>query len=148
VVDHVGELLAEPREDPAGAESACALPPLPDLLADEKTGLRDIARFLVTPPFSGLYIGKREVSRLARALDLPRGFGDRQQMLVNLLRAAAQYDRLDALFTALTILLDKWQTAYRQLGTEFPGLAPTLSPWVARLAHTQALLAEMGTAVR
>ena len=44
---------------------------------------------------------REDVARLGRGLNVPRGFGDRTQLIVNLLRSAARFDALDALLEAL-----------------------------------------------
>jgi TorA maturation chaperone TorD len=120
-----------------------SLPTLPDLLEDETTGLKDIGRFLLTPAYSGVYLSRSDIERLARRRDLPRGFGPRDQMLNNLLHAAARFDALDALLADLLALLDRWDLAYAAWEESAPSLRPFLAPWRARLTTTRALLHEM-----
>lgn len=119
------------------------LPDAPDLLADEKTSLRDLAGYLMIPAYSGLYVGRETVARLARELHLPRGFGPGRQMLTNLLRAAGQYEGATPLFAALQTLVDEWLAAYAATAAELPSLAPFVAPWQARAAQTRQLLATM-----
>jgi putative dimethyl sulfoxide reductase chaperone len=116
------------------------LPPLPDLLARPETGLKQIARYLVTPPHSGLFLGREDVRALARPLKLPTGFGGRQEMLHQLLQAAARYDSLPALLDGLAAVLAAWHQAYRRLIAADPPLAPFIAPWQQRLDQTALLL--------
>lgn len=67
------------------------------LLEDKKTGLKDIALHILTPAYSGVFISQYEISRIARKLELPRGFGNRVQMFMNLVRAAVSFDALPSL---------------------------------------------------
>lgn len=135
--DHYAALPSQPE----GAE--WALPEAPDLLADEKTSLRDLASYLMIPAYSGLYVGRETVARLARELHLPRGFGPGRQMLTNLLRAAGQYEGATPLFAALQSLVDQWLAVYAATAAELPSLAPFVAPWQARAAQTRQLLATM-----
>jgi len=119
------------------------LPPAPDLLNDEKTGLKQIAAFLVTPVHSGLYLSRDDVGQLARRQELPRGFGDRQQLLLNLLRAAVQYEQLPHLLDALIRLVQTWQAGYRSM----VGLASFTAVWQTKLTQTMDLLRQIQTSV-
>lgn len=131
--------------DHAGAETAQALvavqlPQGPDLLGDERTSLGDIAAYLLTPAYSGLYLSRDDIGRLAREQRLPRGFGERRQMLLNLLRSAAQYDGLETILDRLIDLCTGWSAAYAEMG-------PIGRPWQRRAEETGRLLAEMGQRV-
>ncbi len=139
---HYNELAETP------ADPGAFLPPAPDILADEKTSLKDIARYLVTPAYSGLYFSRDDVSRLARRLELPRGFGDRQQMLVNLLRTAVQYDQLTAVITGLVALTDWWQGAYWRIGVDYPKMAGFTAVWQEKAAQSGQILAQMQDVIR
>ncbi|MDT8307445.1 MAG: hypothetical protein RRC07_16050, partial [Anaerolineae bacterium] len=112
----------------------------------EKTGLKEIAGYLLAPVHSGLYLSRDDISALARAVELPRGFGGRQQMLMNLLRAAAQYETMAALAGELQRVAGEWQAAYRTLAET--ALAPYAAAWEERVALTGRLLAEIGRRAR
>jgi TorA maturation chaperone TorD len=116
-----------------------SLPTPPSLLADERTGLREIAAYLTTPAYSGLFFSRDDIARLAREHDLPRGFGGRQQMLLNLLRAAAQYDALPGLIARLHQRLAAEQAAFHAW-SEQPDLAPFTRPWRARVGESLLLM--------
>lgn len=124
------------QEEPA----TWSLPPRPDLLADEKTGLRQIASTLLAPPLSGFFLDRDQVSRLARDQSLPRGFGDRQQMLLNLLRSAAQYEQFPALLATLQTVITGWQEAYAGQARAVPTLATAVAVWRDRLEATGRML--------
>jgi putative dimethyl sulfoxide reductase chaperone len=126
----------------AGAGEALAaaeLPPGPDLLADEQTSLRDIASYLLTPVYSGIYLSRDGIARLARQEQLPRGFGERRQMLLNLFRSAAQYDGLDALLGRFTGLCNRWAAGYARMGPP----SAMGEPWRRRAEETAAWLVQM-----
>jgi putative dimethyl sulfoxide reductase chaperone len=109
-------------------------------LQDAKTGLKDIARYLTTPPHSGLYLSRDAIAELARACDLPRGFGGRQKMLSNLLYTAVQYDSLNEVLGALTAVVHQWRSGYTKFKGQYPHLIPFLTPWQTRLRQTVKLV--------
>ena len=127
-------------------------PPLPEPgldLDDPRTGLKDIARFLTIPARCGLYLSRDAITRLGRQDDLPRGFGSRVQMLTNLLRSAAEFDRMDALLHRLTTEVDAWRAMYHDLQvTDVPGTARIVAAWTAQLDVTDRILRRMRTATR
>jgi putative dimethyl sulfoxide reductase chaperone len=63
-----------------------SLPEPPPLLENEKTGLKQIAAYLLAPGYSGVYLSRDAIGRLARAVQLPHGFGGREQMLATCCR--------------------------------------------------------------
>lgn len=122
---------------------AFALPHPPALLEDEKTGLKDIAAYLLTPAYSGLYLSREDIARLGRGRNLPRGFGARLQMLSNLLRSAVAYDLLPNLLEDISSLVGEWQAAYRShLETGTPW-APFAAAWLDRLQATKEVVARI-----
>src|SRR5690606_13805690 len=50
------------------------LPPPQNILANEKTGFKEIAHFLLLPALSGIYLSRDNIAQLGRQFDLPRGF--------------------------------------------------------------------------
>lgn len=140
VQDHALALSLAASAPPAHHDE---LPQAPRLLKDRKTGLRQIARFLCVPAFSGIYLSRDSMSAMARDLQLPRGFGSREKMLENLFYAAVQYDALDALLAALDDAAAKWQQAYRRAFV--PELQRFTQSWQERVAATRALLEEMAS---
>lgn len=119
------------------------LPPAPNLLTNEKTSLKEIAAFLTNPVYSGLVLSRADISRLARAHKLPRGFGKRDLMLHNALQAAVQYDALPDLLHLLRNLIDEWAVGYGRYARQCSSLDPFLQPWQERLTNTKEMLRVM-----
>ncbi|RMF64606.1 MAG: hypothetical protein D6746_01425 [Bacteroidetes bacterium] len=141
-------LVLEHRRALAGAVAGSLhLPEPPPLLDDPATGLHDIAGYLATPPWSGLFLSRDAIGTLARALDLPRGFGDRRRMLANLLQTAAAYDRLTDLTGLLTEHLAAWKTHFTTLHEpDLPALTAACQRWTERLDTTARLLERLAEA--
>ena len=87
LVDHCDAL--GPDECPPSA-----LPEPPALLDDPKTGLKDIATFLLTPAWSGWFLSRDEIRRVALSLRLPCGFGNRKQLLTTLFGTAVEHGQV------------------------------------------------------
>ncbi|MEM7125019.1 MAG: molecular chaperone TorD family protein [Chloroflexota bacterium] len=120
------------------------LPEPPSLLDDETTSLRDIATFLMTPPYSGLFISRTTVTAWARALQLPRGFSTRTDMLVNLMQAGVQYDGFSPLITQIETTVQEAHDGYGAYLEEAPALRHAITPWKERTAETVQLLRRIG----
>jgi TorA maturation chaperone TorD len=116
--------------------------PVP-LLDHDKTGFRDIARHLMLPAFSGICLSRDDLGTIARTLALPRGFGNREQMVTTLLQSAVQYETLPALLDALRNHCLTWESAWQSAHSQFPAARPWLAPWLRAVQHTNQLLARM-----
>ena len=125
----------------------CILPKAPNILHEKQAGLKQVSRFLITPPFSGFYVSRSSITELARNRQLPRGFGDRQQLLSNLLRAAGQYDTVPALLHDLASIANVWNQAYQQQQEYYPELESWIRPWQQRVAETANSLYRMSKMV-
>lgn len=123
------------------------LPIAPALLDDDKTSLRDIVEFVVTPPYSGVYWGRDDVGRLAREIELPRGFGGRDQMLLNLIRTAVQYKTIPTLISNLQAELGEWDKEYTAVLQEHPHLVPFIGIWQSHCQQTNELLTEIAVQI-
>lgn len=137
--DHYQSLSSETGLSPG----EWALPEPPYLLGDDGTGLKEIAAYFSMPAYSGIFLGRDNVGRLARRLELPRGFGDRRQLLTNLMRSAAQYDQFLAIMKALETAVLDWQTAYRLRADEMPLLQPFVQRWQERATDTIHLITQL-----
>lgn len=124
------------------------LPTPPDLLDNQKTSLRDIADFLITPAHCGIYLSRDVISRLGRKQQLPRGFGERKILMTNLLQSAAQYEQTLALFQDLHTLAQEWQAEYKAVLQEYPHLAPFVAPWQERAQQSRQTLEEMAQLIQ
>ena len=148
VVSLMRELVFDHRRRLGPARTAFSpLPEPPPLLDNERTGLRDIARYLCTPVAAGSCITRRDIDEIARALDLPRGFGSRSNMLESLLRGAAEYDRFPEAARTISALLAQHAgelTELCELGElcELCELGELADPWRQRIAFTREVLAE------
>jgi putative dimethyl sulfoxide reductase chaperone len=137
-VSHRAELAGD---EAVGAEWGSALPleppPLPDL-EDSTTSVRDVARALLVPARSGLLLARAELAAVARKLGVPRGFGDRREMLAALFVGAGEGGCLPELLASLEAAVVEWETVLDEYETLWPTLR--LAPWRARLAGSRRLL--------
>lgn len=132
------------RAELPGPAPAWELPALrPGLLEEEQTGLGRIARRLCTPALAGAFLSSAALRRIGRGLDLPGGFGKRWQVLEGLLASAAHYQAVPAALAALDAELARFEAGYRALEEAVP---QAVAPWIARVAESRALVAEMGRA--
>lgn len=119
------------------------LPEPPRLLEEQNTSLRLISHTLLTPPYSGFYLSREAISALARTHRLPRGFGQRRQLLRNLLETAGQYDQVNLVLDDLLALTSDFAGKYQEQVSAAPLLAQWVRPWQLQLAQTQSMLREM-----
>jgi TorA maturation chaperone TorD len=116
-----------------------SLPKPPVLLEDEKTGLKEIVAYLLTPAFSGIYLGRDDIGGLARDHSIPRGFGERRQMLTSLLRSAANYGDMGQVLSSLQVLVTTWEIAYQEMATS-PQPIITAATWKKRASATTGMI--------
>jgi TorA maturation chaperone TorD len=140
---HFAAVATPPLGESAVSIATDLLPPVQNILANDKTGFKEIANFLLLPAFSGIYLSRDHIGQLGRQFDLPRGFGSREMMLLNLLRTAVQYDALAPLLTALQDTCRKWQTSYQDLINSYPHASLFIQPWLARAATTEQIAVEL-----
>jgi TorA maturation chaperone TorD len=136
-LDFVTAQYNQLQENSVGDAPAFRLPRSPNLLDNEKTGLRDIAEYLLIPVYAGFYLSRDDVRRLGSEHDLPHGFGKRKQILTNLLRTAVDYDVLEDVIFSLRRICTDWQSYYQALE---PVLEPFAVIWQKRLIHTHKIL--------
>ncbi len=113
------------------------LPDPPDVLANEKAGLREIVEVLIRPCHSGWFISRKDITLLSRRFELPHGFGSREQMMLNLFRSAVQYDALPNLLTQMIKQADLWAESYHRLIEGDVG--KFIRPWQDQLLLTKKL---------
>lgn len=136
VLDHRVDL----GDDQTDEIHASPLPQPPAILDDAQTGLKEIGAYLLTPVYSGIYISRDQIGRMARSLGLPRGFGERRQMLTNLLRAAGEYDQFPALQAELQAVVGAFQAGLNKIEMATPGWPPIARIWRDRLAGAMKIL--------
>jgi hypothetical protein len=86
-----------------------------------------------------------DLSRVSRSLQLPAGFGGRQQRIETLLRSAADYGSFEDLLQGLDQLFAERRVALEEL--EFASerqRGAWIAPWLARIDETRRLLERMG----
>ena len=118
-----------------------------DMLDDERTGLRDIAEYLLVPAHAGIYLSRATIRALSRTGNLPAGFGARDDMMSNLLNSAADYDGLERLTDLLIAHTADTRAAWEAFGAEIPDLTgPIADKWIGRLDDTEQLFDEIRSA--
>jgi TorA maturation chaperone TorD len=137
VADHRDSLDLEPTRE-------FELPDAPPLLDDPRTGLRDIARFLLVPAFSGLYLSRDDIRGLSGRGQLPAGFGARRTMMNNLLRSAADYDGFHDVLGALLRHCADTQSYLDAVGRRGEVWRALTRPWTERLDATADMLRNIG----
>ncbi len=112
-------------------------------LANPDTKLRDIVRFLLTPIRSGMLLTRDRIATFGRTFRLPRGFGDRLQMLHNLLRTAVDYELIDDLLLEMENEIEGWAAYYENTVKSLPELVPVADFWLRRIESSKKLIREM-----
>jgi TorA maturation chaperone TorD len=139
--DHYADLASTGNRS-NGAPSAFILPDNLQRLNDRATSLRDVVRHLLAPPYSGFFLGRDAIVNVGRQLNLPIGFGNREDLLATLLRTGGQYEVAPGCLDALSHVTLAWQREYGTAVAEFPAFAPFIVPWQERAGETAALLAQ------
>ena len=139
-LDHRSALAAPPGSATESTDE-------PELLDDERAGLRSIAEFLVTPARCGVYLARDDIRRLGAEGGLPTGFGARADTLETLLRAAAEYDDLERVVDGLLKLVAAGRGACGALADAgVPATAGAVALRRARLDRTERALARLSAA--
>jgi putative dimethyl sulfoxide reductase chaperone len=140
IADLVLDLVLKHRQslydDPMHPTQPLILPATPNILDDGKTGLKDIADFLLTPVYTGHYLSRNDITRIGGQFRLPSGFGKRHQMLTNLLSTAVDYATMDNLIGALQDEVNVSRNFYIQRVTD----KRVSDAWVSRLDETTQFL--------
>jgi TorA maturation chaperone TorD len=142
VADHAGDLVEE-----LGGQRPFTLSQPPDILGSKKNGWKEIVAFLLTPVATGIYLGRDNIGDLARQFKLPRGFGERQQMLVNLFQSAIVYDGFGEMIGELGKVAAAFQSHYSDKQAQFPPDAALAGQWQARAGQTIEFLNRLQTLV-
>jgi TorA maturation chaperone TorD len=132
--------LALAADHLTGEPLAVDLPPVADLLADARTGIRQIGDFLAVPANAGALCAPAQIQAIGRTVDVPAGLGKRGMMFENLLQSAIRSERLPALLHAL----DGWYAAREARLAALPGGGP----WARRVAETRGMLRRIEEAAK
>ncbi len=141
LADLTAELIIH-HHAPAASPPVLAAPTLA-FLDEPQTGIREIARFLLAPVRSGWFLSREDITGFARMLELPRGFGGREQTLTNLFRTAAHYERVPALARLLEGHEHRWRARYAAFQAQAAPGRLGVENWITRLDATRALLARL-----
>ncbi|NNE71898.1 MAG: hypothetical protein HKN29_16255 [Rhodothermales bacterium] len=126
---------------------ATALPDREPPLADPGTGVKDLAGYLTSHLFTGIYLGRASVRRLTRSTGSPSGFGGRALMMGNLLNSAASYGDLDAILDQLRQETQAYRDGWAEWAELHPALDAWAKLWTERLHRTDGVLETVGMAV-
>jgi len=119
-------------EDSSRPTRVFTLPPAPNILDNDNTGFREIADYLLTPVYSGLYFSRDDIVRLSQQLDLPHSHGKRLRMFTHLMNIAIENDKLIDLLGLLQDKATDWREFY-EVRIPIPRFADV---WIDRLDHT------------
>ena len=138
-------LVVDHRQDMGGSVATeLNLPETAD--QHEPNSIRELAVHLTQHARSGIYLSRKDIAALGRKERLPRGFGDRAQMLANLFRSAARFDQLPEVLDGLRGRVHDQNHRYEHL-EQVPALGAMGRFWRARLAQTLCLLDTIQTAM-
>jgi hypothetical protein len=115
-------------------------------LDDADTDLRTIGEALVHPPTFGAYLGRHAIAALGRGSRVPRGFGDRKQTMVNLLRSAAQYEAVGPIAEGLRAQLGALEARFEELVGQARWLDAVVGPWRTRREAMEEVLGRLADA--
>ncbi len=120
-----GALAAAHRQllpHPVVLGSQATSAPTDNLLDDPRTDLRALGAWLANPTSAGVWLSRADITEIGRQSGVPSGFGQREQLLENLLRSSATYGELPRVARALAELssarddtLDSSGVAHEQL---------------------------------
>ncbi|MEM8862313.1 MAG: molecular chaperone TorD family protein [Chloroflexota bacterium] len=107
-------------------------------LGGKDTKLKEIVEYMLRPARSGLWLSPAKIHDLGRDYQLPRGFGDRQTTLSNLLKAAGKYESFTSLMDQLSAEYAEAHVEFENIRIQQPELAPFLYPWSLKIggAHS------------
>lgn len=142
VIDHRADLgTGLPSEVPIAKQA--------ERLLDEGAGVKEIAQRLCVVSQSGIVLTRRGIQDMARSADVPRGFGDRVQMLSNLLRSASQYDRVEQTLASIADECEAWKALYQGLRRfNVEALDQIASEWTDRIDNTRVMLDQISGELR
>ena len=112
---------------------------IPDVLADDNTGLKQVGRWLATPTWSGILWTRSAVSQIARDTGVAHGFGSRRDVLESTLFAASDAGKLPLLTQNMHGVIERWLDRMQRPGS---------ASWRQRLQGTSRLLRRLEDAAR
>jgi TorA maturation chaperone TorD len=113
----------------------------------EDESLRSLARWFATPTWSGWYLTKAFLRRLAALFGTPLGMPEREQMLGQVFEASALDERTALLLDRLLAEHKRWEEALIGWQAALGTWKGAVTGWELALGHTHALLTSMRTAL-
>lgn len=113
----------------------------------EEESVGAIARWLCTPAYSGLYLSKHDLRRLAAMFSIGVGIVGREQMLEQVFAASGLDARTGLLLDALDAEHAASLDAYTSWTNSVDGWSVALEPWHRRLTATHSLLGRLRVAL-
>jgi hypothetical protein len=114
-----------------------------DLLNNEKTSMKDIGEYFITPARAGFFLSKPTLLNMAAKLDIPVGFGDRGLIMGDVMREAVNYESLAGLTQILLTYCNYVKGHYHK----FP-ILPIAAIWIKRVEQTEKLINEVATQLK
>lgn len=133
------ELAVDHRKRLGGVTPEAALPctaDLESLLAEPKTRLKDVARFLLSPVQAGFFLCRQDISALATAAGGPAGFGGRLDLLESAMFGAVDRGDWADFVRGLGAFVD----AQLEVLAELHDLGAPVSEWRARAMSTRSAI--------
>jgi TorA maturation chaperone TorD len=112
------------------------------LLTNPKTGIREIATYLLQPERSGFFLSRIAMQKVSAGLNLPGGFGTRLDVLENLFASAIQFDVLGDFTNEILEHLDRW---HQELVAVLEVNNATIDQWTRNNRCTASLLRTIGS---
>ncbi len=134
VLDLALELIQAFAAPPAAEDLA-----VPAVLDDPSSGLKQVALWLATPAWAGIFWTRSALEEVSRATGVAQGFGRRAQVLENTLFAASDAGKLPQLTQSMQTVIDRWRG-------EISG--PSADALVTRLDGTSALLDRLSSSAQ
>ncbi len=108
----------------------------------------NLARQLMTPAKSGVYLTRNELLVLARASEASLRINERPRMLVDILRSAQTADELCAMVDRLVAFTKDSIEKYRELAEAYPTTRAAWQPWIDRASRAVVFLDDVKREVR
>lgn len=115
------------------------LPPftqIDEFLSNKDTSLNEISEFLLKPAYSGIYISRHLIKKMAADLNVPVGFGERRTIFSNLLQTASRFDNWGTFLSMLDGELSRWESRYQSIDES---LSPIKQEWMAAVQRSKSL---------
>lgn len=108
---------------------------LDEFLNNEKTSLKEISDFLITPALSGVLISRSLITKIATTLEVPVGFGERSLIMNDLIREANNYGVINKLIDVLLSYFQFHQQSFKDF--EIPEISHY---WIDKIETSKKLL--------